>query len=173
MKIDMRPILSGETDVIDINTELIIPDEYDIGDLNIEQPIHLNGRVTNYDGYIELSLNADVRYIAECSRCLTSINDIMTMDFNKTVASQGVLQNEDNDDYVLIEEGMLDITVPLTEQLLLEFPSKQLCDEDCRGLCQKCGRNLNEGDCGCDHREIDPRLAVLQQFLDNDSNENK
>ena len=39
-------------------------------------------------------------------------------------------------------------------------------DEDCKGLCPKCGKNLNQGDCGCVVKEVDPRLAVLQKFLD-------
>ena len=54
----------------------------------------------------------------------------------------------------------------LSEILLLDFPTRVLCSEDCKGLCHKCGKDLNEGDCGCDHREIDPRFAVLQQLLD-------
>jgi len=41
-----------------------------------------------------------------------------------------------------------------------------LCDEDCKGLCPKCGQDLNQGQCGCVTKEIDPRLAVLQKFLD-------
>ena len=40
-----------------------------------------------------------------------------------------------------------------------------LCSEDCKGLCPKCGRDLNEGECGCDLKEPDPRLAVLAQLL--------
>ena len=41
-----------------------------------------------------------------------------------------------------------------------------LCREDCKGLCPKCGANLNRGECGCSRREIDPRLAVLQRILE-------
>ena len=54
----------------------------------------------------------------------------------------------------------------LIPELLLDMEMTVLCREDCKGLCPKCGKNLNDGDCGCDRREIDPRLAVLQEFLD-------
>ena len=54
------------------------------------------------------------------------------------------------------------------ELLFLGLPTRDLCREGCRGLCPKCGKNLNEGDCGCDRKEIDPRLAVLKKFLDTD-----
>ena len=48
--------------------------------------------------------------------------------------------------------------------------TKVLCREDCLGLCQECGANLNDGDCGCAPDEIDPRLAALQQLLNNERN---
>ena len=44
---------------------------------------------------------------------------------------------------------------------------KTLCREDCRGICRKCGRNLNEGDCGCDTVELDPRMAVIAEIFKN------
>ena len=53
----------------------------------------------------------------------------------------------------------------IREQLILNMDMTVLCREDCKGLCPKCGRNLNEGDCGCDRTEIDPRLAKLKQLL--------
>ena len=52
------------------------------------------------------------------------------------------------------------------EQLEMEFPVRILCREDCRGLCQRCGKNLNEGECGCDTREIDPRMEPLRKLLE-------
>ena len=61
----------------------------------------------------------------------------------------------------------------LMEQLEMEFPVRFLCREDCKGLCQRCGKNLNEGACDCTEREIDPRLAPLQRILDQMNEENK
>ena len=52
----------------------------------------------------------------------------------------------------------------LTTAVVLNMDSKLLCSEDCKGLCPKCGADLNLGPCGC-KPEMDPRLAVLQQFL--------
>jgi len=47
------------------------------------------------------------------------------------------------------------------EQLLLALPARVLCREECRGLCPDCGADLNEGECGCDRAETDPRWAAL------------
>jgi uncharacterized protein len=64
------------------------------------------------------------------------------------------------------DDGMIDLGPPVRELSLLSVPIKVLCRPDCLGLCQECGHNLNEGDCGCPDDEIDPRLAGLQQLLD-------
>jgi uncharacterized protein len=56
----------------------------------------------------------------------------------------------------------LDLTGALREQILLSIPSSPLCKEDCKGLCSKCGKDLNEGDCGCDRTVVDPRWAALK-----------
>ncbi len=63
------------------------------------------------------------------------------------------------------EDGMIDLAPLVRELCLLSLPTKVLCRPDCQGLCQECGANLNEGDCGCAGDEIDPRLAALRQLL--------
>jgi uncharacterized protein len=52
----------------------------------------------------------------------------------------------------------------------MEFPLRFLCHDDCKGLCQRCGKNLNEGECDCSKKEIDPRMAPLQKLLDEMNN---
>ena len=51
------------------------------------------------------------------------------------------------------------------KNIYMNLPSKKLCKNDCKGLCPKCGKNLNEGDCGCDTREADPRFDALDKFF--------
>jgi uncharacterized protein len=50
------------------------------------------------------------------------------------------------------------------EQVLLALPMHAVCRDDCRGLCDLCGKNLNEGNCGCDRRQVDPRMAALKDI---------
>lgn len=76
------------------------------------------------------------------------------------------LQNEDNDDIVLLESGRVDAGELARTALILGMDTKTLCSEDCKGLCPRCGANLNDGPCGC-KREVDPRLAVLAKLLEN------
>jgi uncharacterized protein len=66
-----------------------------------------------------------------------------------------------NAEYVILQNGMLDIDDSVREALILTFPMRLLCDEDCLGLCPKCGKPRREGECGCTTKEVDPRWAVL------------
>ena len=166
MRIDMKPILNGETNSIVIDYEFVLPQEYVSDDIKMDKPVKVDGAVSAYSGYMELKLHAVIDYEVDCARCLEPVKDVIVIDFIRSVAAEGTLVNEDNDDYVIIRDGVMDIAVPLIEQISMELPSRQLCDEDCKGLCPKCGKNLNEGECGCVTKEIDPRLAILQQYLD-------
>lgn len=70
------------------------------------------------------------------------------------------------------EDGMIDLAPLVRELSLLSLPIKALCRPDCQGLCQECGANLNEGDCGCADAAIDPRLSTLQALLNTTGSEN-
>jgi len=70
------------------------------------------------------------------------------------------------------EDGMIDLAPLVRELSLLSVPIKVLCRPDCHGLCQECGANLNNGDCGCAEDEIDPRFSALQSLLGGDRVDN-
>ena len=76
------------------------------------------------------------------------------------------LNQEDNDEFILVEDMHLDVSELAESDIILALPSKFLCKQDCRGLCPRCGKDLNDGDCDCDTREIDPRLESLKQLLE-------
>ena len=169
MKLDVRKMLSGECDRIPIDYTLdssVLP-EFD--DVKFEPSVHVSGELTNNGGYMRLALLCSIDYDAVCARCLKDVRDSININFEKTVCEEGDLQNEENDDYVEICDGMRDIDEALIEDIILNFPLKVLCKEDCKGLCPKCGIDLNEGSCSCVTKEIDPRLAPLLKFFDNDN----
>ena len=75
--------------------------------------------------------------LAECARC--------TQIFSTMVTDSGFLR--DYSDILEVEE--VDVTEALREAIILELPHFPLCDEGCKGLCPHCGKDLNEGPCGC------------------------
>jgi DUF177 domain-containing protein len=58
----------------------------------------------------------------------------------------------------------IDLDPIVREQVLLALPVSVVCKDDCKGLCPKCGQDLNEAECGCERKVVDPRLAVLKSI---------
>jgi uncharacterized protein len=174
MILDMRPLLRGELRSIKIDY-MLTPET--VSGVCFDGDAHVEGAVTDNSGYMRLELKTALTYHGECARCLEEVDGVFEIDFERTVVNEGVLteaQLEDNvDEYVIIKDGMLDIDEQLKEELLLGFPTKILCSEDCPGLCSKCGKPLRQGDCGCPKKEIDPRLAVLATLLDKNDDDKK
>lgn len=112
-----------------------------------------------------ITLTVDVKFILDepCARCLEDTKKEFNYKFNHKLAES--LVNE-NDDYIETENYHLKLDKLVIMDILLELPSKTLCSESCKGLCQKCGHNFNTGDCSCDKRVIDPRLEVLKQLIE-------
>lgn len=169
MTLDMKPMLRGELDRIDLDYALTPPEIYGV---TFDGDLHAKGEVTDSAGYMRLSLTISVPYTAECARCLDGVKGEFREIFERTVVTKGAIDEdkleESVDEYAVLDEnGQLDVDDEILETMTLLFPKKILCDEDCQGLCPKCGKPKREGDCGCSEKEIDPRLAVLKKLLDN------
>lgn len=109
-----------------------------------------------------------------CARCLDPFIQTMNAEFTTTLkpkpdlplAHELELTPEDLETE-FYEGEEIDLTNLLQDQVLLTLPPKAICKEDCRGLCPKCGRNLNKEACQCLEQDIDPRLAALKAFRAN------
>lgn len=180
MKLDLRPLLAGER-LLAIDYELpldIQPTDTAsfLYGTRFPSPMKVKGDITNTAGYMRMRLSLSVDYVAACARCLAPVVGSFALDLEKTVAPRdllGDLTEDKLDEFAIIEDGFLDMDEQLREQLEMEFPVRFLCKEDCKGLCQRCGKNLNEGGCDCPKKEIDPRLAPLQKILDEMKKNNK
>ncbi len=169
MKIDLSPLLGGETDEILVDYPLTINAEF--YGVTFPKPVRVLGTVRNNAGYIALKVRAEIFYDTVCDRCLRPIAGHFSLDFERPVTLPNVLMNEDQDDYLIAENRMLELDELLLESVILEFPTKHLCRKDCKGLCARCGKDLNEGPCGCVLREIDPRMAGFAKLLEKDRNQ--
>ena len=167
MVIDLNPMLRGEVNSIDVDfvlTPEIIPD------VSFTEGARVYGKITNSAGYMRLTLKADLPYVGECARCLDTVHGVFSLDFERTVVTEGMVSEEkleeSVDEYIVLDDGKLILDDAVREELLIDFPKKLLCSDDCEGLCPKCGKPKREGDCGCVLKEIDPRLEVLKKLLD-------
>ena len=174
MIVDVGPLLRGEVKRLELDY-LLSPQPMD--GIKFDSDARVTGYLTDSAGYMRLHLKAELNYHGECARCLAPVDGVFSLDFERTVTVEGTLTEEQldemSDEYVVLSGSELDVDEPLREELLLGFPTRLLCSEDCLGLCPRCGKPKREGDCGCSDREIDPRLAVLKTFFDNDDEEEK
>ncbi len=167
MKLDMQPILCGDKNKIEFDFETVPEEEAVLcelfPDVKFHTPVSVKGNVKNMSGYMVLTVNSDLLFTSDCARCTKPVDGKLSLEFEREIAGSDT--SRDNDDYIFIEDKKLDIFEPLKEQILLDMPSKWLCSDDCKGLCPKCGKNLNEGECDCPKKEIDPRLEILKTLL--------
>ena len=121
------------------------------------------GFIVNNAGALTLrgTLSAAMRCV--CDRCAAEFDREVSYPLDVPLASE--LQDEENPDYFLLEGDELDLEELLETVFILNMDTRFLCRDDCKGLCSRCGKNLNEGPCNC-RTESDPRLAVLEQLLD-------
>ena len=168
MKLDISRLLRGETNVLDFEYKLAAES---MKDVTFSDEANIVGKVTDTGGYIQLNLYAEVPFITQCARCMGEVRDVSRTEMNLTVAVEGTVSDkeleENIDEYAIVTNGCIDIDEQVREALILDFPMRFLCREDCPGLCPICGKNKADGDCGCSSKkEIDPRLAVLQSIID-------
>ena len=121
------------------------------------------GFIVNNAGALTLrgTLSAAMRCV--CDRCAAEFDREVSYPLDVPLASE--LQDEENPDYFLLEGDELDLEELLETVFILNMDTRFLCRDDCKGLCSRCGKNLNEGPCDC-RTGSDPRLAVLEQLLD-------
>ena len=122
-----------------------------------------------FDDQIILEVSSDINSRMICDRCGT--------EFNKKIESQYkmvyLLRNVENSNeeldfnYLTPNTNEIDITNDVRDYLLLAIPMKKLCEDDCKGLCYKCGSNLNNGECDCNNDEIDDRWKALLDLKKN------
>lgn len=164
MILDLEPIFNNEGVVKEFSYELDLAAQEFSGTKPFVNPVKVSGSVGNYTGIVELHAKADFTLEMCCDRCAKPISVPLVTDIDHTLVTY--LNDETNDELLLISDLRFDVDELVTEDIFLDMPAKFLCNEDCKGVCQKCGKDLNTGSCSC-KKEIDPRLAALQQLLDN------
>lgn len=104
----------------------------------------------------------------QCDRCLEDASEEQTHYFDEEFR-QGNEPEKDIDRKHMVNYfagDVIDLSPVVRDILLADQPLNNICSADCRGLCPKCGANLNQGDCGCDRTVVDPRWAALQQLFE-------
>ena len=131
----------------------------------VSEPVVAEGNVRNTAGVLMMTGSVRTTIHGICDRCAAEFD--RDIDFPIDVVLVTEFANEENEDeWVFPLEGdSADLEDIVRTIFVLNLDSKLLCKDDCKGLCCRCGRNLNIESCSC-QKELDPRFAALQQLLE-------
>ena len=149
----------------------VVPFDYepDFSDLSFETVTairpgaHAVGTVENHAGMLVLTAELDAVLDCVCARCLADIEHPVHQHIEAVLEADS--ESDDDPDIFPLDGDYINVDEVVTTAFVLNMDQRFLCSEDCKGLCSRCGKNLNEGPCDC-KAEIDPRLAALVQLLE-------
>ena len=129
--------------------------------------ISIEGEISQKNGLVFIDYKIEASFRTDCARCGKETRQYIESCGEGYIAdkSEGEDKYGGDDFYVTEIDGVLDLDDFIVEFLGVHVPYRYLCSEGCKGLCQNCGKDLNEGACGCDKKEKNPAFRVLDDFF--------
>ena len=135
-------------------------------DAKFEKPVKAHLDLSKGNGEVSVKLCVEATAMCSCARCLKLFEK--QFDFTQEFIVTPSILTELEPEIPVDGNYTLDVKQLVLQELTLAVPPVLLCKEDCQGLCPVCGRPMEEN-CGCQSEpQIDPRLLILKQLLDND-----
>ena len=131
----------------------------------VTEPVIAQGTVHNTAGVLVMRGAITTCLHGVCDRCAGEFSREIEIPLDVVLVEE--LSNEDSEDEWVfpLEADAADMEEIVRTVFVLNLDSKLLCSPECKGICYRCGKNLNDGPCGC-QKEIDPRFAALRQLLE-------
>lgn len=145
-----------------------IPEILDRPDVLAFSEAEFTGEAQYTAGLVEVI--GEIRFQAKmaCGRCVQQFQETFQLPFHERFVHERDYEMGEDDEIHRISEESFDLAQYAKEEIFLAIPYVPLCRDDCQGLCPTCGTNLNEQQCGCTTERIDPRLADLAKWFEQD-----
>lgn len=173
MSINLSNLFSTDESVYYFEDEITSSDiNTDLGDLEVLHPIKYKGEISKINMEYIINIHTYYTLKANCDRCLSStLNNIESslsakLEDYKEIQGEEEEDENEQDDVIYYKNDILDIKKYILLEIVSSLPMKTLCNKDCKGLCQKCGIDLNKESCDCIVENIDPRFEKLKGFFD-------
>ncbi len=171
MLIDLSELLSHEDKVLNLSADLEMEHfetrlfDYPIAD---KKPIQFQISGTG-DKKVEISADIELALMIPCDRCLEEVKTQIKIHISREIdlSETEEEKREALEDVNYIDGTMFDAEKFAYGEILMNIPMKVLCRKDCKGICNRCGTNLNYKDCGCDTAELDPQMAKALEVFNN------
>lgn len=174
MKINLKKAKEEFDQYLELDFSIDLESIEGVHSLRITEPIRAKGKVYFTRDGMFLNLRAQARIESSCSRCLKDFEETLGLKLDyEIVSTEEAEEMDEEEDILVVDHDVMDLEEVIIEELIMKAPMKPLCKEDCKGICNTCGQNLEKGNCNCQPREkedetIDPRLAKLKGLLEED-----
>lgn len=170
MLIDLSELLSTEHKKQDVEANIEM-DKFKTKqgcyDFVRKEPVHIHLENAGKKKLL-LTAHGHIALNMPCDRCLTNVKKDFDIDISKRIdMSRPFEDTEDIDEFSYIEDGNLNVDKLVYNEILVNLPMKVLCSENCKGICNRCGANLNSQTCDCDRTELDPRMSKILDVFNN------
>lgn len=166
MILNIESILNYDGRKIPIEAELdISEDKRDA--FKIVSPVKIAGEIVNFGGELELTLSAKTKLRLTCDRCAEKYERGFEFEIFERLRHKEQDETESDDenpDVTYFSGDSIDLSEIAYSNLILNMPAKNLCKDDCKGLCPICGVNLNDKTCDCSDEVTDPRFDILDSL---------
>ena len=149
MILQLREIFQIEGMHLPVSYEITPEELSEVRGYTFAAPVAVSGEFYNRAGIVTLKYTVSCTLDVVCDRCLTELKRDYSYDFSHTVVPSLQSEGDIYDTYLVAQHYSIDMTETAISDLLLMLPTKMLCREDCKGLCDICGCNLNERTCNC------------------------
>lgn len=167
MQLDFTNLFNFDNEVIHIDYHLSL-DDFEYSTYRpLKNGVNVKGKAYCKADVVYLDVNISFDFFGICDRCAEDFEREYTIDLHKIVVEKLENDDDDFDDFIVVEGCKLDLDDFVYQEIQLYLPQKMLCKEDCKGICPRCGKNLNEGDCDC-KADVDPRMAALLELLEDE-----
>ena len=149
MILQLREIFQIEGMHLPVSYEITPEELSEVRGYTFAAPVAVSGEFYNRAGIVTLKYTVSCTLDVVCDRCLTELKRDYSYDFSHTVVPSLQSEGDIYDTYLVAQHDSIDMNETAISDLLLMLPTKMLCREDCKGLCDICGCNLNERTCDC------------------------
>ena len=149
MILQLREIFQIEGMHLPVDYTISLEELSEVRGYTFAAPVSVQGEFSNRAGIVTLKSTVSCTLDAVCDRCLAKLRRDYSYDFSHTVVPSLQSEGDIYDTYLVAQHDSIDMNETAISDLLLMLPTKMLCREDCKGLCDICGCNLNETTCDC------------------------
>lgn len=168
MKVNLQELFQGQKNTMDIEVQEPYKNfNYYKEEISFKEPVVFRGQAYRVNHEVFLKATVEGVALLKCHRCLTPFEHRIVHHIQERV-TVGNHEQDEEDELFSVQDYLLDISEIIENSLVLAFPMKVVCDDNCKGLCLVCGTNLNVNPCECEKNEIDPRLLKLKDLLQKD-----